>query len=312
MADELGAYRYDLLSFRHADNVFLIGVRGRAMALFHRFLPSSKNEGPRLVTTAAMSFYLEKMFEEARKVIIIVSPYIKMSTRICRILQEKKESGVEVKIIYREDFSHHDVATQLFKRKNLHAKCFLTENEILIGSMNLYDYSQVNNDEMAIYLTKTENEMLYSSIEKEVCKWCKPFPDSVPVAVKEKFDIWKGLEPGKKYERKNLGKYFSFVSDYIGGINKTKNGNIVLFMTSFSKYENEEKDGIIYYMGQNTGAPEQLLKYGNKDLYDSFAYGKGRIFLFKDDVFQGEYIICKEPYQEKGKWYFPLKPRVVR
>ena len=50
------------------------------MALFHRFLSSVKNEGPRLVTAAAMSWYLEKMFEEAKKVIIIVSPYIKMGS----------------------------------------------------------------------------------------------------------------------------------------------------------------------------------------------------------------------------------------
>lgn len=290
--------------------VFLenIYVGGDSMALFHRFLSSVKNEGPRLVTAAAMSWYLEKMFEEAKKVIIIVSPYIKMNTRIYHILKEKRESGVEIRIIYREDFLHQEIATQLFKRKNLHAKCFLTENDILLGSMNLYDYSQVNNDEMAIYLTKNENEALYSSIENEVGKLCKSFSDSVP-ADEKRPSVWKGLELGKKYGRKELEKYFSFSSDYKGGINQTKNGNIVLFMSSASQYMNEEKDGIIYYMGQNTGTPEQMLKYGNKALYDSFTHGRGRIFLFKDDIFQGEYIICREPYKEKGKWYFPLKAK---
>ena len=178
--------------------------------------------------------------------------------------------------------------------------------------MNLYDYSQVNNDEMAIYLTKNENEALYSSIKKEVFKLCKSFSEAVPVDEKRNSGKSTGLEPGKKYEKAELEKYFSFIGACRGGINQTKKGNIVLFMTSFSKYVNEEKDGIIYYMGQNTGTPEQLLKYGNKALYDSFAYGIGRIFLFKDDVFQGEYVICRKPYQEKGKWYFPLTPRFRR
>lgn len=37
--------------------------------------------------------------------------------------------------------------------------------------------------------------------------------------------------------------------------------------------------------------------------------GEDESFSFKDDIFQGEYIICREPYKEKGKWYFPLKAK---
>ena len=53
-----------------------------------------------------------------------------------------------------------------------------------------------------------------------------------------------------------------------------------------------------------------MLKYGNKILYDNFLTGKGRIFLFKDSIFKGEFIISEQPFQnEIGQWVFPLNPK---
>jgi phosphatidylserine/phosphatidylglycerophosphate/cardiolipin synthase-like enzyme len=46
----------------------------------------------------------------------------------------------------------------LKNRNNLHAKCYISENEAIISSLNLYEYSQVNNDEMGI-LVKSNHEM---------------------------------------------------------------------------------------------------------------------------------------------------------
>ena len=62
-------------------------------------------------------------------------------------------------------------------------------------------------------------------------------------------------------------------------------------------------------MGQNTGTEVQMLRYGNKALYDNFMTGRGRIFLFKDDIFRGEYSVCMKPFQRDGKWIFPLKEK---
>ena len=118
------------------------------------------------------------------------------------------------------------------------------------------------------------------------------------------------LEIDKEYELEALNKYFSFINDYHSGIKETKRGNIVLFYYSKSKYNNKEQDGIIYYIGQNTASKKQILKYGNKILYDNFLTGKGRIFLFKDSIFKGEFIISEQPFQnEIGQWVFPLKPK---
>ncbi len=51
--------------------------------------------------------------------------------------------------------------------KNLHAKCFLNESEALITSMNLYEFSQVNNEEMGILISKASDPELYGKVYEE-------------------------------------------------------------------------------------------------------------------------------------------------
>src|SRR5207248_768902 len=50
---------------------------------------------------------------------------------------------------------------------NLHAKCYLSEASALVTSMNLYEFSQVNNHEMGISLTKAEDPALYNAVYEE-------------------------------------------------------------------------------------------------------------------------------------------------
>ena len=52
-------------------------------------------------------------------------------------------------------------------RSNLHAKCYLNEREALLTSMNLYEFSQVNNDEMGIVVSKDEDPALFDKIIQE-------------------------------------------------------------------------------------------------------------------------------------------------
>ena len=51
--------------------------------------------------------------------------------------------------------------------KNLHAKCYLNENEALLTSMNLYEFSQINNNEMGILVSREEEPGLYNDILQE-------------------------------------------------------------------------------------------------------------------------------------------------
>ena len=51
--------------------------------------------------------------------------------------------------------------------KNLHAKCYLNENEALLTSMNLYEFSQVNNNEMGLIVSRETEPELYNEINQE-------------------------------------------------------------------------------------------------------------------------------------------------
>ena len=46
--------------------------------------------------------------------------------------------------------------------KNLHGKLYLSEEEAIITSMNIYDYSQVNNIEFGIHIIKNKDEEIYN------------------------------------------------------------------------------------------------------------------------------------------------------
>ena len=52
-------------------------------------------------------------------------------------------------------------------REHLHAKCYMNESQALITSMNLYEFSQQNNDEMGILVSAEEDPKLYRDIKNE-------------------------------------------------------------------------------------------------------------------------------------------------
>ncbi|MFH2143053.1 MAG: hypothetical protein ABIJ97_11555, partial [Bacteroidota bacterium] len=59
---------------------------------------------------------------------------------------------------------------KLLFHQDLHAKCYINEKEAIVTSMNLYMFSQQNNVEMGIYVSKEEDEELYNQILKEADK----------------------------------------------------------------------------------------------------------------------------------------------
>ena len=51
--------------------------------------------------------------------------------------------------------------------KNLHAKCYMNENMCIVTSLNLYEFSQVNNNEMGILILRDEDGQLYKDAYEE-------------------------------------------------------------------------------------------------------------------------------------------------
>ena len=51
--------------------------------------------------------------------------------------------------------------------RNLHAKCYMNEEMCIITSLNLYEFSQVNNNEMGILIQRAEDAQLYKDAYEE-------------------------------------------------------------------------------------------------------------------------------------------------
>ena len=129
----------------------------------------------KFLTTAGVSHRLEEIIKNANERLILISPYFNVNNRVKELLEHKDRENINIRVVCRESklaksekkWFDSLASVQTVFRKNVHAKCYLNENEALLTSMNLYEYSQVNNDEMGILVSRAEDSDLYDSISKE-------------------------------------------------------------------------------------------------------------------------------------------------
>lgn len=135
----------------------------------------------KFLTTAGLSYHLEQLIINTKEKLILISPYLQFSDKVKEFLQNLNIQKTDIRIVYRDNKLHPDennwLAQQVGVRtsicKNLHAKCYINENEAIITSMNLYEFSQVNNNEMGIYILRDDDPDLYKSISDEVQRLLK-------------------------------------------------------------------------------------------------------------------------------------------
>jgi len=127
------------------------------------------------LNTTGVSYRLEELIKNTKDKLILVSPYLKLNDRIKEHIKNLNVQKRDIRIIYRENKLHPDennwLESQIGVRtsisKNLHAKCYLNESEAIITSMNLYEFSQANNNEMGIHITKEQDPELFEATNQE-------------------------------------------------------------------------------------------------------------------------------------------------
>jgi len=130
----------------------------------------------KFLNTTGVSYHLEELIKGTKDRLILISPYLQFTDRIKEHLSNLNIQKRDIRIVYRENKLQMDennwLETQIGIRtsicKNLHAKCYLNENEAIITSMNLYEFSQMNNNEMGIHITKADDPILYNDALQEV------------------------------------------------------------------------------------------------------------------------------------------------
>ena len=122
-----------------------------------------------------MSHRIEQILRQAGERVWIVTPYLKTNPRLRQMLEEVRNS-VDVRIVCREQKMDPHESAWLDRHPNirvmtcpeLHAKCYMSESEAVIGSMNLYEHSQVRNYELGVGITRQQDPQLYQDTEREV------------------------------------------------------------------------------------------------------------------------------------------------
>lgn len=130
----------------------------------------------KFLTTSGISSKIETIIKEANSMIVLVSPFLQINNNIYERLMDASKSGKKIFFIYREDQLnkterekiHQLENVFLYHHNSLHAKCYLNEKEVLITSMNLYEFSEKNNREMGVVLYKSTDEEAYLNTVKEI------------------------------------------------------------------------------------------------------------------------------------------------
>jgi hypothetical protein len=119
----------------------------------------------KFLTGNELNSELEKLFERAYNQIILISPYIKIHDRFASTLRTKKDyPEIQLIIVFgkneddisrsmkEEDFNFFKEFPniQIRYEKRLHAKYYANEDNAILTSMNLYNYSQDNNIEAGV------------------------------------------------------------------------------------------------------------------------------------------------------------------
>lgn len=129
----------------------------------------------KFLNTSATNFYLEELIKNAKERLILISPYLRLNDRIKELLEDKNRLKIDIRIIYGKSDLHPDEIKWMQRLdyvrvsfcKNLHAKCYINEESCIISSLNLYEFSQVNNNEMGIFINKEEDIQVFKDAYEE-------------------------------------------------------------------------------------------------------------------------------------------------
>lgn len=171
----------------------------------------------KFLNTSATNYYLEELIKQTRERLLIISPFLKFNDRTKELLADKDRLKIDIRIIYgKSELAPAEInwlRSLEFVRtsfcQNLHAKCYLNEDAGIITSMNLYDFSQVNNNEMGVFFSRNDEPDLYKDTFDEAQRLIR-ISDQVRLSAEsiqetgEKKDVGRAAKSG--YEKLTTSK----------------------------------------------------------------------------------------------------------
>ena len=226
----------------------------------------------KFLNTTGVSYHLEELIKNTKDRLILISPYLQFHKRVKDHLENLNIQKKDIRIIYRENKLQLEESNWLESQigirtslcSSLHAKCYLNENEAIVTSMNLYSFSQQNNDEMGIHVTKKNDAELYEDIFKEVQRLLT-ISEEIRVSVKK---IDKSIETKSDEIIKNVQKSIDSKStkllttnelSHLTGLSSRK---VNSWFTDNELMYKKDEDWITTKKGKEMGGIEKSGQYG--------------------------------------------------
>jgi hypothetical protein len=121
---------------------------------------------------------IEDLIRDAGQTLILISPYLKLSKDFKELLSYRNSKDKITTVIFGKVELNPDemkflesLQFVILKYKDdLHAKCYLNDEKMIITSLNLYDFSMNNNKEMGVLIEKSNpnDHELFEEAYKEV------------------------------------------------------------------------------------------------------------------------------------------------
>ena len=226
----------------------------------------------KFLNTTGVSYHLEELIKNTKDRLILISPYLQFHKRVKDNLENLNIQKRDIRIIYRENKLQVEESNWLESQigirtslcNSLHAKCYMNENEAIVTSMNLYSFSQQNNDEMGIHVTKEQDPDLYRDISNEVQRLLT-ISEEIRVSVKKvnkdaERQVEKTVENVQKTLNKNNSKILS--TNELAKITGFTSRKVNTWLTEKNLMHKSGEDWITTKRGKELGGVEKEGQYG--------------------------------------------------
>lgn len=132
----------------------------------------------KFINTRKAVSVIEDLIKDAGERLILVSPYLKLSKDFKELLTYRNSKDKITTVIFgKQELSPDELKflqslqfVILRYNQDLHAKCYVNDDKMVITSLNLYEFSMANNKEMGVLIDKNDpaDSQLFEEAFKEI------------------------------------------------------------------------------------------------------------------------------------------------
>lgn len=144
-----------------------------------------------LIQPAEISGKIMTLIDQAKKCLIIVSPYNKFTywKKLTQRIEKAKQRGVNIKWYIRKNVDNNveqirQIGIEPHEVENLHCKLYLNERHAVVTSMNLHEYSDTSSIDIGYLITREDKY-------KELRGFIDVYIDNYSFAATEKVETAK-------------------------------------------------------------------------------------------------------------------------